>query len=248
LIGGDATQLKSAERERGDILAYIELHIEQGPVLEARNTALGVVTSISGATRMRLTVTGEAGHAGTVPMALRRDALAAAAEMTLAVESLGRSTSDLVATVGQISATPGAVNVIPGSVSFSLDLRHPDDATRQSSVAQLLAIVADIAKRRHVMISSKTTYDEPAASADPRVMALLGASLERLQQPVVQLPSGAGHDAMAIAKRWPMGMLFLRCKGGISHNPAESITTADADLAVRALVDVVRNFDPNSFA
>jgi allantoate deiminase len=248
LIGGDATQLKSAERERGDILAYIELHIEQGPVLEARNTALGVVTSISGATRMRLTVTGEAGHAGTVPMALRRDALAAAAEMTLAVESLGRSTSDLVATVGQISATPGAVNVIPGSVSFSLDLRHPDDATRQSSVAQLLAIVADIAKRRHVMISSKTTYDEPAASADPRVMALLAASLERLQQPIVQLPSGAGHDAMAIAKRWPMGMLFLRCKGGISHNPAESITTADADLAVRALVDVVRNFDPNSFA
>jgi allantoate deiminase len=248
LIGGDASRLKSAERKASDILAYIELHIEQGPVLEARNASLGVVTSISGATRLRFTVTGEAGHAGTVPMALRQDALAASAEMILAVESLGRATPDLVATVGQITAKPGAVNVIPGVVQFSLDLRHPVDAIRQGSVAQLLGTFAAIANRRHVSITSVTTYDEPAASADPRVMALLSACLKRLQQPVVQLASGAGHDAMAIAKRWPIGMLFLRCKGGISHNPAESITTADADLAVRTLIDAVQGFDPAKFA
>jgi allantoate deiminase len=248
LIGGNAACLKSAERAAKDIIAYIELHIEQGPVLEARKTALGVVTSISGATRMRLTVTGEAGHAGTVPMALRRDALAAAAEMILAVETLGHATPELVATVGQIAASPGAVNVIPASARFSVDLRHPDDAIRQSAVAKLMASFAAIANRRHVALASETTYDEPAAAADRRVMGLLSASLERLQQPAVQLPSGAGHDAMAIAKRWPMGMLFLRCKGGISHNPAESITTADADLAVRALIDAVMHFDPAGFA
>ena len=248
LIGGDATGLKSAERQPHDIIAYIELHIEQGPVLEARQTALGVVTSISGATRMRFKVTGEAGHAGTVPMALRRDALAASAEMVLATEALARTTPELVATVGQISAEPGAVNVVPGAAKFSLDLRHPDDATRQSAVAQLTAGFAQIAKRRNVSLTSETTYDEPAATADPRVMALLASSLERLQQPVVRLASGAGHDAMAIAKRWPMGMLFLRCKGGISHNPAEAITTADADLAVRVLIDALTHFDPAAFA
>jgi allantoate deiminase len=247
LIGGEAARLKSTERKPGDIIAYIELHIEQGPVLEARKTALGVVTSISGATRMRFTITGEAGHAGTVPMALRRDALAASAEMVLAVEALGHATPELVATVGQISAEPGAVNVIPARAVFSLDLRHPNDAVRQSAIASLTASFTAIAKRRKVGIASDTTYDEPAASADLRVMALLSASLERLQQPVEQLASGAGHDAMAIAKRWPMGMLFLRCKGGISHNPAESITAADADLAVRALIDAVTHFDPSVF-
>jgi allantoate deiminase len=247
LIGGDAGRLKSAERQACDIIAYIELHIEQGPVLEARNTALGVVTSINGATRMRLTVTGEAGHAGTVPMTLRRDALAASAEMMLAVENLGLATPDLVATVGQISASPGAINVIPATAVFSLDLRHPSDSVRHAKIAALMSIFAEIAKRRGVGISSETTYDEPAARADPRVMALLSASLERLQQLPVPLPSGAGHDAMAIAKRWPMGMLFLRCKGGISHNPAESITTADADLAVRALTEAITQFDPASF-
>jgi allantoate deiminase len=248
LIGGNAARLTSAERKPADIAAYLELHIEQGPVLEARNTALGVVTSISGATRLQLTVTGEAGHAGTVPMALRRDALAAAAEMILAVEILGTVTPQLVATVGQIAAAPGAVNVIPASVRFSLDLRHPDDAARQAALAKLAATFAAIAKRRHVVVASETTYDEPAAAADARVMALLSGTLERLQLPAVQLPSGAGHDAMAIAKRWPTGMLFLRCKGGISHNPAESITTADADLAVRALIDAVSHFDPAEFA
>jgi allantoate deiminase len=248
LVGGDAARLKAAERKASDIIAYIELHIEQGPVLEARNAALGVVTSISGATRMRFTVTGEAGHAGTVPMALRRDALTATAAMVLAVENLGRGTSELVATVGQISATPGAVNVIPGAAQFSLDLRHPVDVTRHASVAQLITTFSDIAQRRRVNITSETTYDEPAVSADPRVMALLSASLDRLQLPVVQLPSGAGHDAMAVAKRWPMGMLFLRCKAGISHNPAESITAADADLSVRVLTEAVQNFDPTKFA
>jgi allantoate deiminase len=247
-IGGDAAGLKSAERQLRDIIAYVELHIEQGPVLEDRDTAMGVVTSISGATRMRFKVTGEAGHAGTVPMGLRRDALAASAEMVLAAEAQGRATPELVATVGLINVDPGAVNVIPGTVGFSLDLRHPDDGVRHAAVAQLTAAFAAIGRRRNVGLTSETTYDEPAAGADPRVMALLSASLQRLQQPVVQLPSGAGHDAMAIAKRWPMGMLFLRCKGGISHNPAESITAADADLAVRALIDAITNFDPVAFS
>jgi allantoate deiminase len=245
-LGGDANRLKSAERRRQDIIAYIELHIEQGPVLEAADVALGIV-SINGATRMELTVTGEAGHAGTVPMHLRRDALTAAAEMLLAAESRAAGTPELVATTGRISAQPGAVNVIPATATFSLDLRHPDDTVRHAATDALLGAFAEIAERRRVACTHKVTYDEPAATADPRVVALLADSLLRLGQPPLRLASGAGHDAMAIAQRWPMGMLSLRCKGGISHNPAEAITAADADLAVHTLIDIIEHFDPAVF-
>jgi allantoate deiminase len=241
-FGGDPDGALRLARMREDVIGYVEVHIEQGPVLEAEGLALGVVTAINGASRRRVTVTGEAGHAGTVPMGLRRDALAAAAEMVLAVERGGMAGSDTVATVGVLSVEPGAGNVIPGKVRFSVDARGPDDAERQRMVAAIEAQCEAIARRRGVSLAIEPFYDAPACPCDPAIQEQLLDAVGRLQQPRRSLPSGAGHDAMAMAALCPVGMLFVRCQGGISHNPAEHLTEADADLAVRALVDFVRTY------
>jgi allantoate deiminase len=186
-------------------------------------------------------VTGEAGHAGTVPMALRRDALAAAAEMVLAVEREGRAMEDLVATVGQIEARPGAVNVVPGEVRFMVDVRAPSDAVRKACCAVLEATFAAIAERRGVTLAIERFHDAAAVSCDPALIEQLTAAVGRAGIAPRLLPSGAGHDAMALAALCPIAMLFVRCARGISHNPAEAISAADADLAVRVLVDFLRH-------
>lgn len=241
-FGGDPDGLAALRRRPEDVLGYVEVHIEQGPVLEAEGLALGVVTAINGASRRRLTVAGEAGHAGTVPMGLRRDALAGAAEMVLAIEQGGLAGRDTVATVGALTVDPGAVNVISGRVTFTLDARGPDDGDRRQMVEAILAQCAAIARRRRVGLTVDPFYDAQACPCDPAIQEGLAEALGLLQQPRRFLPSGAGHDAMAMAALCPVGMLFVRCKGGISHNPAEDMTEADADLAIRALVAFVRNF------
>lgn len=242
--GGDADAYRDCARTKREIAAYLELHIEQGPILEAKGLPVGAVTAINGAMRMRMTVDGAAGHAGTVPMAMRRDALAAAAEMILAVERLGASSPDLVATVGLVHVEPGSPNVIPGHVEFRIDLRSPNDDLRIRTAKALLAEVQAIADRRRVKASHLYTYlESPTTTLDADIVTAVRESIAACGLEVLELSSGAGHDAMMMAKLCPSGMIFLRCKDGISHNPAESITVEDADVGVRLLLETVRRLD-----
>ena len=232
-FGGDTERAYTARAR--DVAAFVELHIEQGPVLEAKGLALGVVGAINGATRMLVTVTGLAGHAGCVPMDLRRDAVAAAAEMILAVEARAKAESDLVATVGRLEVEPGAVNVIPGLARFSLDVRAPRDEWRRRAVGDIHAAAIRIAEARGVEAVFLPVHEAPAYVCDARVVAGLDRALLALGRPAFHLPSGAGHDAMVMGQAVPSGMLFVRCAGGVSHNPAESITAEDGALALAAL-------------
>ncbi len=240
-FGGDAAAIPGLARPSGSVRAYLEAHIEQGPVLEAEGLPLGVVSAIAGVTRARIAIGGEAGHAGTVPMPMRRDALAAAAEMIALVERIGARRDDTVATVGVCEVRPGAVNVIAGGVDLTLDARSPDDAVRRAMVAEIRTVMDAIAARRGVSLAWQTTMDSPATPMAPLVADAFGASIASLGLPVRRLLSGAGHDAVAMAPFAPVGMLFVRCAGGISHNPAESITAEDAGYCVRAMLDAVLN-------
>lgn len=235
LAGLDPARVAQAARRAEEIAAYLELHIEQGPCLEQAGLALGVVEAINGARRLNCRFTGEAGHAGTVPMAQRKDALAAAAEWMVAVE---RTTCErggnLVATVGTLGCLPGAVNVIPGEVMLSLDIRGPQDAPLDALLDELLAQAQAIAARRGLTFSAEEFYRIAATPCDLRLQNLLTDAVHQAQGMSLSLPSGAGHDAIAMAERWPVGMLFVRCKGGISHHPAESVETDDVALAIEA--------------
>ena len=177
-------------------------------------------------------------------MPMRKDALAAAAEMVLAVERAGRAHEGLVATVGRIEARPGAVNVIPGETIFTVDARAGSDDLRDECVTAIRAAIEEIAARRGIRAEIELTHRAPATPCSPQIMAALSQAVTRAGASPVELPSGAGHDAMAIAPLCPIGMLFVRCKGGISHNPAESITVGDADAGARALLEFLRHFAP----
>lgn len=227
------------------LLGYIEVHIEQGPVLLDRGLPLGVVTSIAGNVRKRVAVTGLASHAGTTPMSMRRDALTAAAEMVLAVERRCGDPRDaaqaLVGTVGMAAVPQGAANVVPGRCEFSLDVRAADDLVRDAAVADLDAEFARIAARRGVEASLSQTMRVPCASCSPRLMERLAECIDAAGVPVLRLASGAGHDAMVMARITDVCMLFVRCgNGGISHNPLETMTAEDADVAARVLLDFLR--------
>ena len=243
-FGLNPLDIPAIARDPSQVLAYLELHIEQGPVLEAANQPLGVVTSIASIQRLAATVKGEAGHAGTVPMPYRHDALTAAAEMILAVERIANARPGMVGTVGKIEAQPGAVNVIPGDVRFSLDLRAPNDEDRKAGVEEVLSALQAIAQKRGVTLDLAAGYEEKAALCHPAIKDGLSAAIRALGHEPIPLPSGAGHDAMSFEALCPMGMLFLRCKGGVSHNPAESITAEDADTALAAMLAFVRALDP----
>jgi allantoate deiminase len=242
-FGYDTGAIASAARSPNDVCGYLEAHIEQGPVLEADNIALGVVTAISGCSRVKVVVSGEAGHAGTVPMSRRKDALAGAAEMILAIERQVRASSDLVATVGVIEALPGAINVIPAEARFSIDLRAPTDALRHRAVAVIEGELHRIATERKLGLAVTPSYDARATACDAGLIAALTRALERRGHRPFALPSGAGHDAMAMAALCPVVMLFVRCKGGISHNPAEAITVDDADAAIQVMLDFLLHYD-----
>lgn len=225
-----------AAHRRGELLGYVEAHIEQGPVLEAKGLSLGVVSAIAGQTRGRIVFHGRAGHAGTTPMRLRRDALAGAAEFVLAAEALARRTPGLVATVGTIACHPGAPNVVPGEAECSLDLRHAADPIRRLSLRRLLAEARGIARARKLGLSWTRTQDDGAVRCDPRLASLLAGSVRQVQDSCPALVSGAGHDAVILSRLAPVAMLFVRCRGGLSHHPDEHVAPADLEAALRALV------------
>jgi allantoate deiminase len=237
-IHSDADITVSA-RKRQDFFGYLEVHIEQGPVLESENRALAIVSAINGASRYRFEIDGRAGHAGTVPMSLRRDALAATAEIVLSIEAEAQSTPELVATVGQLAVEPGAVNVIPGKVTFTLDIRGPEDSVRQRATLRILDRAQVVANKRGTTLSAEPFHHAPAVRCDPRLMQLLSAALRQNGHQPRLLASGAGHDAMAIADLCPVVMLFVRCAGGISHHPAESASIADVDAAIRVILSFI---------
>jgi len=221
--------------QRNDLLGYCEVHIEQGPVLEARALPVGVVSAISGQNRYVLTFVGKAGHAGTVPMQLRQDALCAASEFILATEALARSTSGLVATVGKITVRPGASNVIPSHVTMSLDVRHQDGSVLEQACSQLYARGQQISQERTITHSWQTVQKDQTIACSPHLVQLMGQAIERAGYPVFTLPSGAGHDGVSLSKITPIAMLFVRCKGGISHHPDESVTSEDVDVALTVM-------------
>jgi allantoate deiminase len=237
-FGGDPDALENEDRGNGDLLGYCEVHIEQGPVLEQEDLPVGVASAINGQSRVRVGFAGKAGHAGTVPMEGRRDALCAAAEFVLEIESAAKAEPAAVATVGEISVLPGVSNVIPGEARHSLDLRHPDDAVRERLRDHLERRAGEIAASRGCEHHWQLRQETPAVPADPDLSALLGKAIEDSGITVRRLPSGAGHDAAQIAALTPIAMLFVRCKEGISHNPAESVKREDVGVAI----EVMRNF------
>jgi allantoate deiminase len=248
-FGLDPDHIGAAARARGELLGYVELHIEQGPVLEANHVPVGVVTAIAGATRLAAKLTGMAGHAGTVPMKLRRDALAGAAECIVAIEELCRTDeAGLVGTVGYIHAMPGATNVIPGQVSFTLDLRAPTDPHRRLAVADIVRRIEAIAKRRDLVLQLDVTHENRTVPCAPWLKAQVAEAVAAEDYPVFELPSGAGHDGMAMIDIADVAMLFVRCRGGISHHPDEHVEVADADAGARVLLRVIENFRPREAA
>jgi allantoate deiminase len=228
-IGNVAT----ARRLSRATLGYVEVHIEQGPVLEARNLALGVVGGIAGQTRATVEFVGRAGHAGTTPMDLRKDALTAAAEFILAVEA--NAVRGLLATVGQLTVQPGASNVIPGATLLSVDVRHQSDAARRRAVQKLRNRASRIARRRGLRCTWRTLQETSTVVCDKNLTQLLGKAVRSIQGKTLVMPSGAGHDAAAMATLCPIGMLFVRCKGGVSHHPGESVKQIDVAAAIAAL-------------
>lgn len=243
-FGCDPDAIPAIRRTPEKILCYLEAHIEQGPVLQDRSLPVGIVTAISGATRLKVQVSGMAGHAGTVPMNMRSDACAAAAEMVLAVERIALNTRDVVGTVGRMTVAPGAVNVIASGAEFTVDLRSPDDTARATALTALREEFAHIAARRGIGLTVDAFYDEKAATCSVGVMAALEKAIAAQNVPPLRLPSGAGHDGLAMVSLCPFGMLFIRCKDGISHNPLESVTMTDVDMAVDVVTEFLFSLDP----
>lgn len=242
-FGLDPDHIGAAARTRRELLAYLELHIEQGPVLEAEGLPVGVVTAIAGATRMAARLTGMAGHAGTVPMALRRDALAGAAECIGTIEEFCcTDMNGLVGTVGYVHAQPGATNVIPGQVSFTIDVRAPTDAHRKRAVADIVRRIEAVAGRRNLALQLDVTHENRTAPCASWLQTQVAEAIVAEGLRAFELPSGAGHDGMAMIDIADVGMIFVRCRGGISHHPAEHVELADADAGARVLLRVIENF------
>lgn len=235
-MGGDPARIGEGARAPGDLLAWCEVHIEQGTRLERAGVPLGVVTTIQGQTRCTARFTGQAGHAGTTAMDARHDAFLAAAEWALAVEAEALATDGLVATVGRVAVMPGAANVIPGETVATLDARHPDDAVRRQAVAALAAFAEDIAAARGVALDWRQDTDNPSVVFAPHLQELLGQAVaDTTGAAAPRLASGAGHDAAPLSRVTDVSMLFVRCRDGISHNPAEHVDTPDVAAAVAAL-------------
>jgi allantoate deiminase len=229
-----------------DAAAYVEVHIEQGPVLESKGEPLGVVTGIIGQSRLRMTVTGEAGHAGTVPMTHRRDALAGVAEMALLLEQIAREHPEdgMVGTIGRLEALPGAINIIPGRVLFTVDVRALTDSLRRKAVERFQDQAQRIATARGLKLAVESFHEIATAHCAEPLQALLADSIAALGHTPIRLPSGAGHDAQVMTRLCPSAMLFVRCRGGISHNPAEFASVSDMGVAIAALIRFIERFQP----
>jgi allantoate deiminase/N-carbamoyl-L-amino-acid hydrolase len=240
--GHDPAQIPAIARDPASLLGYVEVHIEQGPVLLEKGLPLGVVTAIAGSSRYLVELTGLASHAGTTPMAMRRDAAAAAAEIVLLVEQRCSGRGTLVGTVGQLAVPDGSVNVVPGRCRLSLDIRSATDEERIAAVKDVMDGIEAICARRGIDFSVELLVEAAAAPCAPRLMDQLGAAVQRAGLPRFDLLSGAGHDAMAMAAITDVAMLFTRCgNGGISHNPLETMTADDAEMAAQVLLDFFRS-------
>lgn len=243
-LGFRCSDLPAAAYRSGDVLGFVEVHIEQGPVLLDAGLAVGVVTAISGASRFVIEIKGVAGHAGTVPMALRQDAAMAAAEMGLYIERRCSAIGGLVGTVGQLDIPDGAANVVPGRARFSIDIRAGDDSVRVAAVNDVLHAIADIARRRRVQAEIHKTHEAASVPCAPWLQQRWEQAIRRVGFPLYHLPSGAGHDAMAMAAITDVAMLFVRCgNGGISHNPLETMSVQDAAAAASVFSRFVEDFE-----
>jgi allantoate deiminase len=241
-LPGNERAITAIARDGRRLLGYVEVHIEQGPVLLQEGLPLGIVTSIAGSVRLSVRVFGAAGHAGSTPMHLRHDAAAAAAEMVLAVESRCARAPALVGTVGMIAVPDGSTNVIPGRCEFSIDIRAGDDVTRDAAVTDVTAAMQSIAARRGVAVEIDQTSHVPCAPCSEALSAQLASAVERAGVRPFRLPSGAGHDAMMLARLTDVAMLFVRCgNGGVSHSPLEQLDAADAGLAARVFADFLHS-------
>lgn len=237
-VGDNALHLKAAHRQ-SNLVGYIEVHIEQGPVLAARKFSVGVVSAIAGQSRFKLTWSGKAGHAGTTPMALRRDALAGAAEFMAGVEAIARRMPGLVATVGALTVSPGAANVIPGEVVHTLDVRHARDAVRRSALMQIGRWATQVANRRGLVRRWQRTQENSAVACSPALTAQLARSVATVQGKFPSLVSGAGHDGVVMAALCPVAMLFVRCRDGLSHHPGEYTSQKDLGVALAVTIDLL---------
>jgi N-carbamoyl-L-amino-acid hydrolase len=238
--GLDPTKIPTLARRGDQLVGYLEVHIEQGPVLLEAGLPVGIVSAIAGSVRSLVTITGSAGHAGTVPMGRRHDAAAAAAELVLYVERRSAQAPTLVGTVGQLAVPNGAINIIPGRCELSLDIRAADDATRDAAVNDVMAEIGRIAVRRGVTVQTREVQRTAAVQCSPRLRSLLAGAVRRAGIEPRELASGAGHDAMMFDGLTDIAMLFVRCgNGGVSHSPREIITAEDADVAARVLLAAV---------
>lgn len=235
-LGADPARLAEERRDPERVLGYLEVHIEQGPVLESEGLALGVVTALTGIERHQVKVSGRAGHAGTTPMNARRDALVGAAQMIGETDSLLRRLDTLVGVIGQLSVRPGAVNVIPSEVEFTLELRSPDTDKRIDGRRQIFASLADIAQERGLELTTCKNYEAEGVACAEWLIHTLEQACREEGQPTRRLFSGAGHDGLAMNELTDIGMLFLRCRDGLSHHPDEAITAEDAEAGTRVLM------------
>lgn len=239
-FGCGPEQIAFLARDPKSILGYLETHIEQGPVLETCDAALGIVTGICGIERNTVVFTGDTGHAGTVPMDSRCDALVAASDFISKIHDAALHTADLRATVGALSLHPNVVNAIPSRVELTLEIRALDDRVRQE-FAQLAGVQgAEIAKRRRTQFSIKRTYEQPAVLCDDAMIEVLETSAKTVCPATPRLPSGATHDASAMADLCPIAMLFVRCKDGLSHRPEEFASSDDMEAAIQVIADFLK--------
>jgi allantoate deiminase len=235
VFGGNPDRIAEDRWNGGELLGYCEVHIEQGPVLEAGGLPVAVVSAIAGQSRHQLKFTGEAAHAGTTPMDHRKDALIAASVFVQAVADYAESQAGLVATVGQLTVQPGAANVVPGEVTLSLDVRHAHDADRLHASKLLIDVAGKIATKRGIALSTGQVSENGTVECSARLTSVLAKAVQDLGHPAIQLASGAGHDAVEMAGLTDIAMLFVRCKGGVSHNPAESVAGEDVAVAIDVL-------------
>lgn len=244
-LPGKVAGITALQRDRSRYLGFVEVHIEQGPVLDSLDLPLGIVTSINGSRRYTGEIIGLASHAGTTPMGQRRDAAAGVAELILFCEQRASAVPDVVATVGMLEVPSGSINVIPGRCRFSLDLRATTDAARDALDADVRRHLADLCERRGLSYTLQPTMAANAAPSDPDWQRRWEAAVTALGLPLHRLPSGAGHDAMKMHELLPQAMLFVRGgNGGISHNPLESVTVDDAQLAVQAFQHLLHGLTP----
>jgi len=241
-FGLDPSALADAALAEGEAFGYLELHIEQGPVLESEGRSLGVVDAIVGQTRLELTFLGQANHAGTTPMLLRHDAMAAAAAWIVATEAYARGRNGLVATVGRVESKPGVGNVIAGETLATLDVRHADDAIRRQAELDLLAAAEQAATSRGVLVASRVIMEQAAVPMDGALSEKLVEAANRAGYRARRMGSGAGHDAMIVARRVPAAMLFLCSPAGLSHHPDEAVLAEDVEAALATALEFMRGF------